>query len=96
MRNEAIKLGVTHDGQDREPLVMASLSCLSVTAEMWEAVAYQRTLLIVTYMEGENKVLLYKAILKPIWTYGIELWGCAKPFQHQNTANRSNQKPYEV
>jgi hypothetical protein len=21
----------------------------------------------------------YKAILKPIWTYGIELWGCAKP-----------------
>jgi hypothetical protein len=28
----------------------------------------------------ENKVLLYKAILKPIWTYGIELWECAKPF----------------
>jgi hypothetical protein len=27
----------------------------------------------------ENKVLLYKAILKPIWTYGIELRGCAKP-----------------
>jgi hypothetical protein len=27
----------------------------------------------------ENKVLLYKAILKPIWTYGIELWGCTKP-----------------
>jgi hypothetical protein len=26
----------------------------------------------------ENKVLIYKAILKPIWTYGIELWGCAK------------------
>jgi hypothetical protein len=27
----------------------------------------------------ENKVLIYKAILKPTWTYGIELWGCAKP-----------------
>ncbi|KAI5753871.1 hypothetical protein M8J77_004006 [Diaphorina citri] len=27
----------------------------------------------------ENKVLLYKMILKPVWTYGIELWGCAKP-----------------
>jgi hypothetical protein len=27
----------------------------------------------------ENKVVLYKAILMPIWTYGIELWGCAKP-----------------
>jgi hypothetical protein len=27
----------------------------------------------------ENKVLIYKEIVKPIWTYGIELWGCAKP-----------------
>jgi ribosomal protein S17E len=27
----------------------------------------------------ENKVLLYKAILKPVWPYGIELWGCANP-----------------
>lgn len=25
-----------------------------------------------------NKILLYKIILKPIWTYGIQLWGCAK------------------
>jgi len=25
----------------------------------------------------ENKLLLYKAILKPIWTYGIQLWGIA-------------------
>ena len=25
-----------------------------------------------------NKVLLYKTILKPIWTYGIQLWGAAK------------------
>ena len=24
-----------------------------------------------------NKLLLYKAIIKPIWTYGIELWGCS-------------------
>lgn len=23
----------------------------------------------------DNKVLLYKAIIKPIWTYGIQLWG---------------------
>lgn len=27
----------------------------------------------------DNKVLLYKIILKPIWTYGIELWGCSRP-----------------
>ena len=25
----------------------------------------------------ENKLLIYKTILKPIWTYGIVLWGCA-------------------
>ena len=25
----------------------------------------------------ENKLLLYKAILKPIWAYGIQLWGTA-------------------
>jgi hypothetical protein len=24
-----------------------------------------------------NKLLLYKSILKPIWTYGIQLWGTA-------------------
>ena len=25
-----------------------------------------------------NKFLLHKQILKPIWTYGIQLWGCTK------------------
>jgi len=25
----------------------------------------------------QNKLLVYKAILKPIWTYGIQLWGAA-------------------
>jgi hypothetical protein len=25
----------------------------------------------------ENKLLIYKTVLKPAWTYGIELWGCA-------------------
>lgn len=25
----------------------------------------------------ENKVILYKTILKPVWSYGIELWGTA-------------------
>ena len=24
----------------------------------------------------KNKLLLYKTVLKPIWTYGIELWDC--------------------
>jgi hypothetical protein len=26
----------------------------------------------------ENKLLIYKATIKPIWSYGIELWGCAR------------------
>ncbi|CAG9133710.1 unnamed protein product [Plutella xylostella] len=26
----------------------------------------------------ENKTLIYKCVLKPVWTYGIELWGTAK------------------
>jgi len=25
-----------------------------------------------------NKILLYNQIIKPIWMYGIQLWGCAK------------------
>jgi hypothetical protein len=25
----------------------------------------------------ENKMLLYKTIIKQIWTYGVEIWGCA-------------------
>ena len=24
-----------------------------------------------------NKLLVYKAVLKPIWTYGVQLWGSA-------------------
>jgi hypothetical protein len=27
----------------------------------------------------ENKIIMYKAIIKPVWTYGIELRGCSKP-----------------
>jgi len=25
-----------------------------------------------------NKLMLYEQILKPVWTYGIQLWGCTK------------------
>ena len=28
-------------------------------------------------LSPENKLLIYKTILKPIWTYGIPLWGTA-------------------
>jgi hypothetical protein len=26
-------------------------------------------------LSTNNKLLIYKAILKPLWTYGIQLWG---------------------
>jgi len=25
-----------------------------------------------------NKLMLYKQILKAVWTYGIQMWGCTK------------------
>jgi hypothetical protein len=28
-------------------------------------------------LSTSNKILIYKAILKPIWTYGMQLWGTA-------------------
>jgi hypothetical protein len=30
-----------------------------------------------SHLSLPNKLLLYKSILKPIWTYGIQLWGTA-------------------
>jgi hypothetical protein len=31
-----------------------------------------------TKLSLENKLLLYKCVIKPVWSYGIQLWGCAK------------------
>jgi hypothetical protein len=31
----------------------------------------------------KNKLILYRSIIKPIWTYGIQLWGCTKPSNTQ-------------
>jgi hypothetical protein len=28
-------------------------------------------------LSASNKILVYKTIFKPIWTYGIQLWGTA-------------------
>jgi hypothetical protein len=39
----------------------------------------------------ESKVLLYKTIIKPIWTYGIEVWGCASK-SHIAKMQRSQSK----
>ena len=34
-------------------------------------------------LSTHNRLVLYKQIVKPVWTYGIHLWGCTKP---SNTA----------
>ena len=36
-----------------------------------------------SHLSLPNQLLLYKCILKPVWTYGIQLWGCAKPCHTQ-------------
>jgi hypothetical protein len=33
---------------------------------------------IKTKLAVENNIMIYKAIIIPIWTYGLELWGCAR------------------
>jgi len=30
-------------------------------------------------LSTHNKLVPYKPILKTLWTYGIQLWGCTKP-----------------
>jgi len=30
-------------------------------------------------LSTHKKLVLYKQILNPVWTYGIQLWGCTKP-----------------
>lgn len=30
-----------------------------------------------SHLRMENKLLIYKTIIKPVWTYGIQLWGAA-------------------
>ena len=35
----------------------------------------------------DSKLTVYKTILRPIWTYGIELWGCSKPSNSQDSPN---------
>jgi len=37
----------------------------------------------------ESKLLLYKTILKPIWTYGVQLWH--SQFKHRNNPKISKQ-----
>lgn len=44
-----------------------------------------------TGLSIENKLLIYKIIVKPVWTYGLMLWGCAKD-THVNKIQRFQNK----
>ena len=37
-----------------------------------------------------NKRLLYNQIIKPIWTYGSQLWGCTKKCHRNRIQTRQN------
>ncbi|PNF20186.1 hypothetical protein B7P43_G16736 [Cryptotermes secundus] len=42
-------------------------------------------------LSNENKILIYKTVIISIWTYGIELWGCASK-SNTNIIQRSQSK----
>ena len=44
----------------------------------------------------ENKLLLYKCVLKPVWTYDIQLWGCAKPSHTQIIQRMQSKIPRSI
>jgi len=53
-----------------------------------------RPLLTFKNIKLPNKLLIYKLLqLRPIWTYGIQLWGCIKNFQHQTYSKNSVKNP---
>ncbi|PNF31532.1 hypothetical protein B7P43_G00810 [Cryptotermes secundus] len=56
---------------DVGPVAYLQASAVSITKELNWLIGRRSNLSI------ENRVLLYKTIIKPIWVYKIELWGCA-------------------
>jgi hypothetical protein len=38
---------------------------------------YELRFRCVVKLDLNNKLLIYKVAIKPIWTYGIQLWGTA-------------------
>jgi hypothetical protein len=49
----------------------------TVHSKAWKIGKKFNLLLITITLSLENKILFYKTIIKPIWTYGAEIWGCA-------------------
>jgi hypothetical protein len=39
----------------------------------------------------QNRILVYNPVMKPVWTYGIQLWGCASKSNIQTIQRCQNQ-----
>jgi hypothetical protein len=68
---------------NRTPLLQSTAVVITGTDKQEEPLAVKqkskkRITLRKSQLSLENKITIYKAIIKPIWTYGIELWGCSK------------------
>jgi hypothetical protein len=46
-------------------------------------------------LSTSNKLLIYKTIFKPIWTYGIQLWGTAST-SNMEILERSQSKALRI
>jgi hypothetical protein len=70
---------------DHKHCISAALSWASwrrmreAARRYWQVAAVQHHWLLghKSELSTSNKLLIYKTILKPIWTYGIQLWGSA-------------------
>ena len=72
--NSAKYLGLTLDAKLRwKEHIKIKVRQLNITYKKLQWMIGRKSSLSI-----HNKLLLYKQILKPIWTYGIQLWGCSK------------------
>ena len=72
--NTAKYLGLTLDTKLRwKEHIKIKVSQLNITYKKMQWMMGRKSNLSI-----HNKLLLYKQIVKPIWTYGIQLWGCSK------------------
>jgi hypothetical protein len=51
----------------------------SILHDIDNSVTQIRNVEVKSYFQQIKWLLIYKAILKPAWSYGIELWRCASP-----------------
>lgn len=84
--NEAKYLGMTLDAKLKwKPHVKKKCDELNnKLREMYWLLGRNSTLNI------ENKLLVYRQVLKPVWTYGIQLWGCTSDTNLNNLQTFEN------